>query len=526
MTDDRAFKRAIRRRMEQTGEKYTEARRALIEEATGDPLAALADRRAATCAIDRALRNEADARVVAVQIEIDNFARLKETYGNERARDLLVRVAGLLRDHTPEAGVLARLSDAAFLVVLPHYGLSEALPFAEWLQASIEQPQVTALKRSRGPQPAVTATFGLASVPDNAADAPGLLSAAEEDLQRAERSGRDRLGARSGEWVTRDAVTGLANRRLFERELDRTRELHAYSDAPVGLVMLDIDDFKQVNDTYGHEQGDEVLKAIAGALDAHVRDRGLAARFGGEEFVVLLPGTDQSGAHDVAEDVRHAIEQLRIPQPDGAVDLQVTASLGVVSIPESADTASHLLYAADLALYQAKRAGKNRVERGWHEASKGPGGAFARFAPEAMKVMMFAQQEGRRFDHGHIGSEHILLGLLSDEEGVAAQLLLPLDITADRVRAELLNTRGQGAGTPTSPPFTSNAKTVIELSLTAANQLEAQTVRPEHLLLGLVRRGKGAATDILRNLEAEPSLLEKRLRAQLDDHRQEDDAPG
>ena len=158
-----------------------------------------------------------------------------------------------------------------------------------------------------------------------------------------------------------DELTGLANVRQFhgalEHELERARRF----ESPLGLVMLDIDDFKRVNDTYGHQQGDVVLSSVARALRDLSRDIDEPARYGGEEMAVILPQTDLEGASQLAERMREAVEELRVPRVDGEGHLSVTASFGVASIPFSAGDKESLIAAADAALYRAKRGGKNRV---------------------------------------------------------------------------------------------------------------------------------------------------------------------
>jgi diguanylate cyclase (GGDEF)-like protein len=160
-----------------------------------------------------------------------------------------------------------------------------------------------------------------------------------------------------------DELTGLANVRAFvsivERELERSRRF----DTPLALVMVDIDDFKEVNDSYGHQQGDEVLAHIAEVLRTLSRELDAPARYGGEELAVVLPQTDAAGAQLLAERMREAVQALQVPRIRGRGTLSVTASFGVASVPESARDRDELIAAADAALYRAKRAGKNRVER-------------------------------------------------------------------------------------------------------------------------------------------------------------------
>jgi diguanylate cyclase (GGDEF)-like protein len=161
-----------------------------------------------------------------------------------------------------------------------------------------------------------------------------------------------------------DELTGLFNLRHFHHTLDGEIERSRRFGTDVGLAMLDIDDFKQINDTYGHQQGDVVLLEVARVLRSLSRDIDEPARYGGEEMAVVLPQTDLNGAELLAERMRSAIEALRINRLDGDGTLQVTASFGVASLPTCASDKDGLIAEADAALYRAKRAGKNRTERG------------------------------------------------------------------------------------------------------------------------------------------------------------------
>jgi diguanylate cyclase (GGDEF)-like protein len=162
-----------------------------------------------------------------------------------------------------------------------------------------------------------------------------------------------------------DELTGLSNRRRFQETMAAEVERSRRFGQELGLVLLDIDDFKSVNDTYGHQQGDLVLREIAKVLRASSREIDEPARYGGEELAVILPGTNLEGAFELAERVREGIENLRLPilGDDGAEPLRVTASLGAASLPEAGSDARTLVAAADEALYQAKRGGKNQTRR-------------------------------------------------------------------------------------------------------------------------------------------------------------------
>jgi len=160
-----------------------------------------------------------------------------------------------------------------------------------------------------------------------------------------------------------DDLTGLANRRAFDVTFaNRVRDLNRLG-GTLGLVLLDLDNFKSINDTYGHPQGDYVLREFARVLHETSREIDHPARYGGEEFALLLPGTDLQGAFEVSERVRRGIEALNIALLDGSGRMRVTVSCGVGAMPETAGEAGPLVKAVDAALYEAKRSGKNKSVR-------------------------------------------------------------------------------------------------------------------------------------------------------------------
>jgi len=174
-----------------------------------------------------------------------------------------------------------------------------------------------------------------------------------------------------------DGLTGLANRRAFDEALDREWKRTLREGSQISLLLLDVDNFKSLNDRYGHQVGDDCLRTIAIAVSDAVRATDIAARYGGDEIAVILPSTDTAGAVAVAEKVRSAVEGLQLTHednPEGGG--QVTLSVGVATalsrqggsmrMPES------LLLAADTALYRAKREGRNRVATALLVAFKEP----------------------------------------------------------------------------------------------------------------------------------------------------------
>lgn len=168
------------------------------------------------------------------------------------------------------------------------------------------------------------------------------------------------LYTKTRELSVRDDLTGIYNRRHFQQVLQMEWKRASRFRRPLSLLMIDIDYFKNFNDTFGHPQGDKVLKLIAGLIVKNIREVDTVARFGGEEFIVLLPDTDKEGALVVAEKVRRLVEIE--PFNEGAkFTLPLTISVGVATYLEDAREMDDLIDHADVALYEAKDAGRNKV---------------------------------------------------------------------------------------------------------------------------------------------------------------------
>ncbi len=165
--------------------------------------------------------------------------------------------------------------------------------------------------------------------------------------------------------ATRDSLTGIANRRLFDESLVRETARAQRLKTPLSLVVFDVDHFKQINDTYGHLIGDSVLRSVADSIVLSTKSFDVAARYGGDEFVLLLPGCTNTDAMGVAERVRAEIGRQTLEVP-------VTVSAGLATIPDNAIDGDRLLSAADAALYVAKRSGRDRAAASVRDASVVP----------------------------------------------------------------------------------------------------------------------------------------------------------
>jgi diguanylate cyclase (GGDEF)-like protein/PAS domain S-box-containing protein len=158
----------------------------------------------------------------------------------------------------------------------------------------------------------------------------------------------------------RDPLTGLFNRRYMEESLEREMRRAARNRKPVGAIMIDLDHFKRFNDTFGHEAGDMLLREFGNLARARTRKEDIACRYGGEEFIIIMPDASLENTYARAEQLREAIKHLEFRSGGQPIGM-VTASMGIAAFPDHAGTVEALVRAADTALYQAKRSGRDRV---------------------------------------------------------------------------------------------------------------------------------------------------------------------
>ena len=248
---------------------------------------------------------------------------------------------------------------------------SSVLPAEAVYGEGVEGQALQTMRPALGPEPATVLAVPLQS----SQTVIGLLTLIDPERGAFDHSDGDTLlalasqgavaidNARMHRLITKqaatDGLTGLANHREFQDQLRREMERAQRFALPVALVLLDLDDFKVVNDRYGHLAGDTVLRGVAATLRLLVREIDCAARYGGEEFAIILPGTTAEGAARLAERIRLAIGER--PVVAEGRNVGVTASFGVGAIPEDGTTQVELIAAADTALYRAKHGGKNRV---------------------------------------------------------------------------------------------------------------------------------------------------------------------
>jgi diguanylate cyclase (GGDEF)-like protein len=288
------------------------------------------------------------------QALLENFVRAAhEGLDGDGARATLQRSDGVPLEEPATAGALVGLESAI------HAAESGALESGYPTEVSVEDVSAVA-------QPLLAEAGGITGVVAVARRGRPFTSEERDDLrnlttQAAVSLANVSLHETAERLAVTDELTGLSNRRRFDVTLEAEVERARRFKQPLALVLLDLDDFKDVNDAHGHQVGDEVLRAVARVLRDSCREVDEPARYGGEELAVVMPNTDLDGAQHLAERIRHGVAGLRVPVPDGAGPLTITTSLGVATMPASAADAASLVEAADDALYRAKRSGKNRT---------------------------------------------------------------------------------------------------------------------------------------------------------------------
>ena len=161
------------------------------------------------------------------------------------------------------------------------------------------------------------------------------------------------------EQAVHDSLTGLYNRRYLDEMMERELARAKRENYPVSVMMIDIDHFKNFNDIHGHKAGDEVLKALSALLCNGIRQGDIACRYGGDEFIIIMPGADKADVGQRADAIRHNFSSLRINYT--GVEMYATVSIGVAFYPQHSDDIDQIIKAADSAMYEAKQAGRNRV---------------------------------------------------------------------------------------------------------------------------------------------------------------------
>ncbi|OHD70154.1 MAG: hypothetical protein A2W19_05030 [Spirochaetes bacterium RBG_16_49_21] len=167
-----------------------------------------------------------------------------------------------------------------------------------------------------------------------------------------------------------DELTGAYNRRFLDDALENQFDVSKNKSTPLAMVMVDLDYFRRINETYGNEAGDRAIIGVVRAINRHLTENDVLARFGGDEFTILMPGTDGAAACAIAERIRGEVESLDIFKEYGGPISRITLSFGIAAHPEHANTVQQIKELADQALYRAKEGGRNRVVCGTADANR------------------------------------------------------------------------------------------------------------------------------------------------------------
>ena len=306
-----------------------------------------------------------------------NFTVWYEFFGGINA-DLTKSVTELMESHTP---IDTNISGAIFRT---HFGstttVDEAYSAQRQIEAVAEQLLATLKRTGEGTEQYGEALEGLSGSLSDVNDVGEIrgmitgvlketktMSAHMDILQRQVLTSSDEISTLKEELESArrdamiDTLTGLANRKCFDQALDRAAAKAMDENTPLALIFGDLDHFKDFNDNYGHQVGDQVLRVVGRTLQQRVKGQDTAARYGGEEFAIILPATTVGGASTVAEDIRSSIASKTLKRKGTNTDFgKITMSMGV-TVYTPGEPLSDFIARADAALYEAKRAGRNQV---------------------------------------------------------------------------------------------------------------------------------------------------------------------
>jgi len=293
-----------------------------------------------------------------IAIDINYFENLQKEFGilNDVVKLVSQKVAELLKATFRSNDTICvdvGLNFLYFLVILPNISRESAYESAEKLRLAIKSLEI---KYNAQIIP-LTASFAVAGFPLQGKTATSLLLAAKGALYKTKSNGGDRVCL--AEMPIIDELTGLYHFCYAQEALEQNINLAKQKDLSMAIILLDIDHFKNINNWVGHPIGDIVLQKVAELLKTHFRDSDIPCRYGGDEFLVILPNASCNSAYKRAEELRLAIKSLEINYSDHILPL--TASFGIACFPEHGETVDQIINKADAALYKAKRDGRDQV---------------------------------------------------------------------------------------------------------------------------------------------------------------------
>ncbi len=308
-------------------------------------------------AFAQAASNQEDLSLVV--FDIDSFKAFNDTYGHIAGDELIKHIADVINEIFGENGLVARYGGEEFAAAVPNSPPTKAFELAEEVRKTIADGEFTFTTEEGEKATEVTISGGLASYPSDARELKELIRKAEQGMYLAKETGRNRICP----YEEKDGLTGLLNRYAISLKLDEAIEFASQHRGSVSLISFDLNYFKEINDEHGHLFGDEVLKRVASVLHENFKGENLVGRYGGDEFLVVLPNSRAETAFVLAEEVRKLIAdtELVISVGEQTSRFQVGVSGGVAAYPTDGRERIDLIRKATEALYRAKQIGRDRI---------------------------------------------------------------------------------------------------------------------------------------------------------------------
>ncbi len=329
-----------------------------------DPLTGLYNRSELLRRLDEALSlaGQKGYDIGVVQVDMDHLLYVNEHYGHVAGDDCLKRIGEAMKAVFNGQHFAGRYGGDEFLAVTVGLSAEEVLAKAEELRAAVASSPLTLKVEGKKIEHTVTVGIGVAVYPADGATVTDLLRKAYEAMLRAKEAKSNTVRAYA-EAEERDALTGVLKRYALMAFFDQAREQAERQRSSVALVSFDVDEFKAINDQYGRYAGDEVLRKVAAVLQGNFPTDCAVGRYGGDQFVIVLPGSRSETAFVLAEEARRVLADstVNLQVGDLRASIPIHVSGGVAEHPADGSEWMDLFRKADEALYRAKRSGRNRV---------------------------------------------------------------------------------------------------------------------------------------------------------------------
>ena len=327
-----------------------------------DDLTGVYERSVILARLDEAAREAGS--LVLIFMDLDNLMRFNDQFGFQAGDEWIKGVVAMFKEAFGQDDLVGRYGGDEFLAGVRSNDMrskdvNSLFEKAEQLRQKIEKNGPMVQVNGESVRTGYTVAFGLAAYPLNASDTTDLIEKAKLALYRAKETGGNRVCF----YEEKDSLTGLLNYYGGQRALEDVLEQAQAKHQNFSVILLDIDQFKGINDEFGHRVGDEVIKRLARLLTNYLRNHAILARTGGDEFMMVLPGELADSAFVLAEEVRRQVDEndLKISFGEQNLALCFHVTGGIATYPSDASERVDLLRKADEALYRAKQTGRNRI---------------------------------------------------------------------------------------------------------------------------------------------------------------------